>query len=82
MRRIKPKLKNKLNIPVNIYKGEVPVKEAESIQKAARWLKEDTGDRFKRSLPSQMASGIINPTTITAISTILKPIQSRLPSTL
>jgi hypothetical protein len=48
MKRIKPKLKNKTNIPVNIYKGEVLVKEAVSIQEAARWLKEDTCDRFKR----------------------------------
>jgi hypothetical protein len=46
VKRIKPKLKT--NIPVNIDKGEVLVKEAESIQEAARWLKEDTNDRFKR----------------------------------
>ncbi|MBY6037199.1 hypothetical protein KUV80_11065 [Fictibacillus nanhaiensis] len=48
MNRVKPKQKNKLHIPVNIYKGEKLVKEAESIQEAARWLKQDTEDRFKR----------------------------------
>jgi hypothetical protein len=56
MKRVKPKLKNKINIPVNIYKGEVLVKEADSIQEAARWLKEDTGDRFK--LFSAITNGI------------------------
>ncbi|MBH0164227.1 hypothetical protein IHV12_04830 [Fictibacillus sp. 7GRE50] len=48
MERIKPKLKDKLNVPVNIYKAKTLVFEAISIQEAARWLKEETGDKFKR----------------------------------
>ncbi len=48
MDRIKPKLRDRTNIPVNIYKGETLAVEAASIQEAARWLKEETGDTFKR----------------------------------
>jgi hypothetical protein len=48
MERQMPKLKDKINIPVNIYKGEELLKEAVSIQDAARWLKQHTGDKFKR----------------------------------
>lgn len=46
--KIRPKKQNRTQIPVNIYKGEELVKECASIQEAARWLKEDTGDKLKR----------------------------------
>jgi hypothetical protein len=46
--KVLPKQKDKRHIPVKIYKGEELVKEADSIQEAARWLKDDTGDRVKR----------------------------------
>ncbi|PLR91937.1 hypothetical protein [Bacillus sp. T33-2] len=50
MERIRPEIKNNLEIPVNIYKGEYLVAECPNIQSAARWLKEDTNQtRFNWS---------------------------------
>ncbi|MBN3554070.1 hypothetical protein JYA63_07340 [Fictibacillus nanhaiensis] len=48
MKRIKPTIKDNTNIPVNIYKEETLVLEALSIEQAASWLKDETGDSNKR----------------------------------
>jgi hypothetical protein len=50
MERIRPKLQNNIEIPVNIYKGEELLRECKSIQEAARFFKEYLGaKRFKWS---------------------------------
>lgn len=42
MVRVRPKLKNKIDIPVNIYQGMELLKECPSIQEAARFFKSHT----------------------------------------
>ncbi|GKU84046.1 hypothetical protein [Niallia sp. NCCP-28] len=50
MDRIRPKLNNKLEIPVNIYRGEKLIAECASIQEAARFFKDETqAQRFNWS---------------------------------
>jgi hypothetical protein len=39
MGRIRPKLQNKIEIPVNIFRGEELIVECPSIQEAARFFK-------------------------------------------
>lgn len=58
LERVRPIKKIKSEIPVNIYKNNELVKECSSIQAAARWLKEDTGDNVKRY--SAINNGIWN----------------------
>ena len=43
MERKRPKIQNKNEIPVNIFKGEELIAECPSIQEAARFFKEETG---------------------------------------
>lgn len=43
MERKRPIQKNNLEIPVNIYKGEVLIAECSNIQEAARFFKKETG---------------------------------------
>lgn len=43
MERKRPRIQNKIEIPVNIFKGEELIAECPSIQEAARFFKKETG---------------------------------------
>jgi len=45
MERKRPKIQNKVEIPVNIFRGEELIAECSSIQEAARFLKKETGSK-------------------------------------
>lgn len=45
MERKRPKLKSKIEIPVNIFRGEELIAECPSIQEAARFFKKETGSK-------------------------------------
>lgn len=49
MERKRPKIQNKVEIPVNIFKGENLFVECPCIQEAARFLKETNSKRFNWS---------------------------------